>query len=226
MLIENLLMHAEDAELQFPKACQSARDLAEQIKEARLTSLAEKAVNSMLIPDGQESYQLAERLRTEMRKMFNDMQQGINEPNPYMQNEFDNYLRLMLGMEPGSTFQQMCQSRRFGLGRGKGRGMGSGMAGSGGNGGPQSGYNMGPQIGLLGNENLGNPGDKEGNGDGKHSKGRSDGDANEVVAITQDKNSKALNSRKMTGEAVSSDNLINEYESLIDAYFEKITEEE
>ena len=141
-----------------------------------------------------------------------------------MKNEFDQYVSLMLGMEPGETFSQMSQCRKLGMGRfGRGR---NGQGGQPGGGSGSDGYNSGPQIGLLGNESLGGKDEPNGEGDGKYSKGRKDQSGNEVVAIGQDSKNSGTNTRKITGYAVSTEKLFNEYESLIDAYFERITEEE
>ncbi|MCM8535409.1 MAG: hypothetical protein NE334_05685 [Lentisphaeraceae bacterium] len=225
-LVEDLKYHAEDAELQFPKAAKSAFDLAEKIEKRRLIPLADKAVNSMLIPDGPESYQLVTKLKDEMKKFFEDpsMSDMPHEPNPYMKNEFDDYLSLMTGMQPGDTFQQMSQCKKLGMGRfGRGRN-GRGGVSSGGDG-TRDGYNSGPQIGLLGNEQLGKKEENSKPGDGGNTRAHSEGPDNEVVAIKQDKKNSAINSTKNEGDAVSAENLINGYESLIDAYFEKITGE-
>ncbi|MCM8533672.1 MAG: hypothetical protein NE330_21085 [Lentisphaeraceae bacterium] len=225
-LIEDLRYHAEDAEFQFPKASKSALDLADKIEKHRLIPLADKAVNSMLIPDGPESYQLVTKLKDEMKKFFEDpnMSEMPHESNPYMKNEFDDYLSLMTGMQPGDTFQQMSQCKKLGMGQfGRGRN-GRGGFSTGGDG-SRDGYNSGPQIGLLGNEQLGNKEEKNKPGDGGNTRAHSEGSDNEVVAIKQDKKSSAINSTKNEGDAVSAENLINGYENLIDAYFEKITGE-
>ncbi|NQZ56345.1 MAG: hypothetical protein HRT88_02590 [Lentisphaeraceae bacterium] len=228
-LIKRLEADAEDAEMQFPKASESARKLAEKIKDSRLIPLAEQALNSMLIPDGPQAYQLAERLHREMQEFFNDPTLVPTEGNPYAQNEFDQYLKLMLGMPPGDTFGQMSQGLASGMGRGKGRARGQGSGGSAGNSQGGSGFNQGPQIGLLGNEQLGRS-DKESDGSGQ-SKGRraQSGNSqgkNSLVSVGNAQNSKSKNSRKVKAETLSSETLINEYDSLIDAYFEKLTEEE
>jgi hypothetical protein len=227
-LVKDLRFHAEDAELQFPQAARSAADLADLIENGRLEQLASQGVNSMLIPQGPESYQLADRLKQEMERIFRESgnNQSLGEPNPYMKNEFDQYLSLMMGMSPGETFEQMCRSRKFGkFGKGqKGKGM-SGVGGAG-NGNTEDGYNQGPQIGLLGNEELGQPENpKEGSGDGKDMRSDNGANAVEVVSVDGDKDLQKNNSIKSRGDAVSTDGLINNYENLIDAYFEKITEE-
>ncbi|MCM8528708.1 MAG: hypothetical protein NE327_19440, partial [Lentisphaeraceae bacterium] len=154
-LVKKLRKHADEAEIQFPKAAASARELADKLEQARIPQLCKDAVNNMLLPDGPESYNMAEWIRREMHKMFNDSikynsPEGEENMQSELKNEFDRYLELMLEVPPMDTFAQMCQSAGFGFGNGSGYGMGG--QGAGGSG---SGYSTpGPNIGLLGNETL------------------------------------------------------------------------
>ena len=207
-LVDDLLFDAEEAELQFPKASKAARDLAEKINKARLVPLLEQAINSMLIPNGPESYQLAEKIRREMAKFFEDPTMGSadgQEPNPYMRNEFDQYLKLLLGMSGNRSFNQMSMSGKLGMGS---------------NGRSSSGSN----LGLLGNEQLGGKESKK-SGDGQNSRSKGT-NSQEIVSVGNNRDNKSRDSRKTKGNAVNSETLINEYESLIDAYFDKLTEDE
>ena len=104
---------AKAAEKLFPKAAQSGRDLADQIGEHRLEPLANQATGQMLAAVGDQSFQLADRLRGEMEKLFGQCQGG-NCPSG---NELDSYLRLQR-MSPGNNFAQMARSRKFGFGNG------------------------------------------------------------------------------------------------------------
>ena len=135
---------AKAAEKLFPKAAQSGRDLADQISEHRMEPLAEQATGQMLAGDGEQSFQLADRLRGEMEKLFGECQGG-NCPSS---NELDTYLKLQR-MNPGNNFAQMSRSRKFGFGNGPrpGRRQGEGMMGT-------SGYAVmdGSSLNVLGNE--------------------------------------------------------------------------
>ena len=199
-LPEQLRNNANDAEIQFPKAAASARQLADGIESRRLRQLAENAINAMLIPQGPESFQMASRLKDEMWELIKETKGGNanlpnGEPNPYMQDELDQYLKMLMGMQPGNTFEQMCQGKRgFGKGKGGGRGIGLGATGNG----ATNGYSSGqPQIGLLGNEQLGGKNtnsNKPGKGKGKHGDGTSNG--NTVMESDQDSGASTKNSRK------------------------------
>ena len=96
----------------------------------------------------------------------------------------------------------------------------SGKLGMGSNGRSSSGSN----LGLLGNEQLGGKESKK-SGDGQNSRSKGT-NSQEIVSVGNNRDSKSRDSRKTKGNAVNSETLINEYESLIDAYFDKLTEDE
>lgn len=129
---EKLQNDAKAAEELFPKAAQSGRDLAEKISELRLTPLANQATDRMLAGNGQQSFQLADRIRSEMEKLFGECQGG-NCPNG---GELDSYLSLSRGMKPGQNFSQMARSRKFGrasspgFAQSQGQAQGEGVSGS------------------------------------------------------------------------------------------------
>lgn len=225
-LIQSLRKHADEAEDQFPKAAASARDLAEKLEKARIEQLCKDAVNNMLLPDGPESYNMAEWIRRELQKMFNDSTpyDSQGQVSQSLKKEFDRYLQLMLEMNPGDSFSQMCQSANFGFGQGNGQGM-AGLGGNG-QGGSSSGYSTGgPNIGLLGNEML-NGGNEQPGGlqGGKGRSSASPSNNNNVISTDRKKsNSNESKSSKTKGETVSPEALMGEYENLIEAYFEKVT---
>src|ERR1051325_4505242 len=142
-LAEKLRQDAKAAEQKFPKAAQSAGDLADKIEEKRLPPLAGEATGKMLNAEGEPSYQLAEKLRSEMEQLFGECKGQGNQ----MSDELDTYLKLQKGMNPGNSFRQMMMSRKFGFGSEKG-GMGQGKGGL-------SGFAImaAPGLDVLGNEN-------------------------------------------------------------------------
>ena len=75
-LQDKLRDDAKAAEKLFPKAAQSGRDLADKSSERRLHPLAEQATSQMLAGNGDQSFNLADRLRGEMEKMFGECQGG------------------------------------------------------------------------------------------------------------------------------------------------------
>ena len=137
---------AKAAEENFPKAAQSARDLAQGIADIDVRKMAEKTAGAMLEGKGQQGSELSERLAGEMEKLFAE---NCDKPGEGMAGEADQYLQLKRGMKPGSTFQQMMQSRKFGssVGFGKRGGKGEGEGGS-------EGFAIteGTQAPVLGNE--------------------------------------------------------------------------
>src|SRR5262249_19830691 len=125
-LTDKLRDDARAAERLFPKAAASGRQLADKIAEMRMPPLAREATGRMLAGEGDRSFSAADRLRSEMEKLFSQCQGG-NCPS---QGELDQYLQLQRGMQPGKNFAQMSRSRKFdrpgppGFGRGQGEGTG------------------------------------------------------------------------------------------------------
>jgi hypothetical protein len=131
--------HAKAAEENFPKAAQSARDLAQGIADIDVRQMAEKSSGAMLDGKGEQSSELTGRLAGEMEKLFAEACENLGQG---MADEADGYLQLKRGMKPGSTFSQMKQSRKRG-GKGEGEGGENGFA-----------LTEGSQAPVLGNENA------------------------------------------------------------------------
>ncbi|MEQ2009370.1 MAG: hypothetical protein ABMA26_21520 [Limisphaerales bacterium] len=216
---ERLREDAKGAEKLFPKAAESARELADKIEELRLESLAKQTTSQMLAGAGGKSFQLADRLRGEMEKLFGE----CNSKGGEMQNELDQHLSLSRSRNPGNSFKQMMQSRKFGGGQGEGLGFGTGLAGTDGDG--KGGYVMSapPAMDVHGNETFlsqaasSNQGGKAGQGQGKPGEG---GDT-----VTPDKpdvvkNVKAVN--RQSG-AVATESMLGEYAEIVDRYFRALT---
>ncbi len=219
-LEQKLRRDAEAAGELFPKASRGANDLADQIKDNRLQPLARLATGSMLAAQGDKSFQLADRLRSEMEKMFSQCQSGGSCPN---QSELDTYLRLQRGMKAGNSFRQMLQCRKFGSSPGKGMaasaaGAGTGMEGA-------SGFAVltGPTMGVLGGETfVSQPAEdstQAGHGFGPGSQ------VNGGPAVAYDPadvlgHVKTVN---RSSEAVTAESVIDEYNEIVDRYFEAIT---
>ena len=139
---------AKAAEENFPKAAQSARDLAQGIADIDVRQMAEKSTGAMLEGKGEQSSELTGRLAAEMEKLFSE---SCDKPGQGMAQEADQYMQLKRGLKPGATFKQMMQSRKFGssVGFGKQGGKGSGEGGEGG-----FALTEGSQAPVLGNENA------------------------------------------------------------------------
>lgn len=214
-LTEKLRDDAEAAEKLFPKAAQSARDLADRMEELRLRPLAERATERMLAAAGDEAYQTAERLRAEMEKLFNECQGG-NCPSS---GELDNYLTLQK-KNPGNNFSQMARSRKFGTASGRGMGMaqGEGQMGS-------SGYAVidGAQLKVLGNESSARNSSARARDSAKQGKGQGTTLANARGTAENPDVLKNLNPVDRQSGAVSSEAGIDEYSAVVESYFKSIT---
>jgi ElaB/YqjD/DUF883 family membrane-anchored ribosome-binding protein len=202
----------------FPQAAKSAEDLAGQISQLRLASLARQATGRMLAGEGEPSYQSAERLRSEMEKLFADCQGG-NCPSS---NELDTYLRLQRSMNPGNNFSQMSRSRKFGFGRNKGFGFASGQ----GEGMGSSGYAVqdGSKLDVMGNEfapsrgsATGRQPSRLGRGTGGLPGGTTASELDKPDVVT------GLNPINRQSGTVVSDALIEEYSAVVEGYFKAIT---
>jgi hypothetical protein len=219
-LAQKLRGDAHAAEKLFPKAAQSGADLADKIKEQRLSSLARQATSQMLAGKGDRSFRLADRLRSEMDKLFTDAEQGGDCPNC---SELDSYLRLVRGMNPGQNFAQMARSKKFGMkpGQGKSRAEGTGVGQSG-----DSGYALkdSPMADIMGNEQRPQRGQttarqstRLGQGVGGIP-GLDSGPHNDKPDGPKD-----LKPVNRQSGAVSAETTIEEYSDLVDSYFKAIT---
>lgn len=205
---------AKAAEKLFPKASQSGKDLAKQMEAARLSPLAEQTTDTMLAGNGENSFQLSDRLRSEMEKLFSECKSQGGQ----MGNEMDTYLKLQRGLNPGNSAQQMQQSRKFGNGQSTGMAMGT-QTGQAGNSGTAA--STEPTRDVLGNEALVEHARvaktvPAGLGPGKPETG-----AAQVAAKTDIR--KGLKPINRQSEAVASEAILEEYRSIVDNYFRTIT---
>ena len=208
---------AKAAQKLFPKAAKSAQDLAGKIDDLRLPPIARQATGQMLAGNGERSYRLAERLRSEMEKLFSECKGGDGLPCE----DLDNYLTLQRGLNPGNNFSQMAKSRKFGHARGQGQsmGMGQGQAGA-------SGYAVmdAPSAAVLGNEQSAKHGNASSRQSSRFGKG-----AGELAARSgngqPDKADvvKGLNPLNRQSGAVASDSVPEEYSDVVDNYFKVLT---
>lgn len=206
---------AKAAQTLFPKAAQSARDLAKEMNDRRLQPLANQATSHMLAASGEQSFQLAERLRGEMEKMFSQCQGG-NCPSS---NELDSYLKLRR-MSPNNTFAQMGRSRKLGFGTGRegASGAGEGSAGS-------KGVAMtdGSALAVLGNEASPRSGSKASRQSDRFGRGAGALAAADQGGTEKPDTMKSLNPVNRRSAAVSSEAMLDEYNDVVENYFKAIT---
>lgn len=218
LLEDKLRQDAAAAETLFPKASRSGRDLADEIGRRRLSPLADQTTDRMLSGSGDQSSELAERLRGEMEQMFSNCQGG-NCPSG---SELDAYLRLQR-MSSGRTFAQMARSRKFGLGAGRG-GMGNQGEGQMG----ASGYAIGDarQIAVHGNESRARNSSRTQRQSERNVQG-----AGLLAATAAGETAKpgspdgGLNPINRLSAAVSAESAFQEYNNVVESYFRAITAE-
>ncbi len=206
--------HATAADKNFPKAAQSGRDLADQITQQGMQQLAGMATDQMLAGAGSQSFDLADRLRGEMERLF-----GVAGGSGPSSGELDTYLRLQR-MNPGSNFAQMARSRNFGFGKGRGEGSGEGQGMMG-----TSGYAVmdGSTVDVMGNESFVHNSTTTSRQSSRNGKGAGALAAGERGQIATPDEIKGLNPVNRQSGADSSETVIQEYNDLVDSYFKAIT---
>ena len=212
-LQEKLRRHADAAEEQFPKASQSARDLADAIGHDNLSDLGRESSHSMLNGEGEKSHTQATHLEEEMAKYISDCANCQSQG----QSELDHYLSLSMGSPPGNNFQQMMDSLCFKPGAGQG---GSGI-GSGGS--MATGTMPGQQMGLMGGRALlqGSIGRALAGGSGANGQFGKPGEP--LAKVDGSETEKGSTSSTRETSTPDSQALLLEYQDLTDAYFRSLT---
>jgi ElaB/YqjD/DUF883 family membrane-anchored ribosome-binding protein len=198
----------------FPKAGKSAQDIAEKMGDLKLQTLADRATEQMLAGNGPTGSQLAEKLRSEMEKLFSQ----CNSKGGMMNDELDQYMSIQRSMQPGKTFSQMMQSHRFG----NGTKSGGGMSGNGGRDGQA--IITGANANVLGGESaLENDTDSKTNGNGKNKAVPSG--ANAMPSLDKPDVVQGVNAVNRESEAVQGESSIDQYSDIVEKYFKALTKE-
>ena len=198
----------------FPKAGQSAQNIAQAMGDLRLQTLANQTTREMLAGNGDKGADLAETLRGEMEKLFSKCQGGEGE----MSSELDQYMSIQAGMPGKQNFKQMMESKKFGQGRGFKPGQG--QMGNGGRDG-QAVY-TGPNANVMGNESRVSGSEKaKQNGVGKN-QATPDG-AMAPVALDKADVVDGVNAVNRESGAVQGETTIEQYSDIVEKYFKAIT---
>jgi len=206
---------AKAAHQLFPKASRSGEDLADQIGQNLMEPLAEQATDQMLAGHGDQSFQLADRLRLAMERLFTECHGG-NCPSS---DELDTYLQLQ-HLIPGSNFAQMSRSRRFGSGMGYDRSGGSGEGSMG-----SSGYAVmdGSNMSVLGNESFASNSKAASRQSSPYGRGAGNVPAGNRGGVENPDVVNGLNPINRHSAANSPETEIEEYDDVVDSYFKTIT---
>ena len=211
-LKEELKHHAELADEKFPKAAQSARDLAEAIERGSFPRLGRQSSQAMVSAEGEKSHEQAANLEAEMAKLIGACKGGTGE----CQSEgMDRYLKFP-GRNPGNSFSQMMQSLKFAPFGGSG-GSGSGMSGS-----MATGGRPGKSPSLMGGETM-MPGAIAGKMAGGKGAGRGLGQGGPIASVDQNADRDASLSSTRQTETPEGQSVRLEYKNLTDAYFRTLT---
>src|SRR5581483_2675385 len=178
--------------------------------------LAQQATDMMLAAKGENAFQLSDRLRSEMEKLFSECKSEGEKQGE----EMDTYLKLQRKLNPGKNFAQMMQSHKFGNGQGKGQGlgkMGTGARGS-------SGYAVmeGPSMGVMGGETFAAKGNaRQSGGNGRSQEKAKSG--KESVAFDKPDAVKGVKPVNRKSEAVTPESTVDDYSDIVDKYFKAIS---
>ncbi len=211
-LEEKLEHHAELAEEKFPKAAQSARDLADAIDQGSFAGLGRQSSQSMVSADGQSSHQRASNLEEEMAKLIGQCKGGTGQCES---EGFDRYLSVP-GNNPGNSFSQMMQSLKF-TPFGSSGGSGSGMSGS-----MATGGQPGQSPALMGGESM-MPGAIAGRMAGGKGLGTGPGTGGPIAKVDRNSGSDEPFTSTRKTETPESQAILREYEDLTEAYFRTLT---
>jgi len=220
-LTQKFRSDAEKGADTFPKSAASSQEFADAIEAARSTSLGRSATQSMLNGNGNNSASLSQSMSDSMNALIGQCNGGMGA----MSNELD---RALSATRPGAgskTFQQMLENLQM---RYQGMsGMGS-ITGSGqGNGTAQGGFStQSPNApALYGNESLAAEGNQSEQSSSEGGSGAGDSDANNNSGTLAAPGSlDGLQEEQRRAGSTTAESLFIEHNTLIDAYFKKITE--
>ncbi len=207
---------SQNAAKLFPKAARSASDLADKMKEARMNRLAQQATDRMLAAQGDDAFQLSDRLRSEMEKLFSECKSKGNEQSE----ELDAYMKLQRRLRPGNNFAQMMQSHKFGGAQGNGQKMGTSGNGARGS----SGYAVmeGPSMSVMGNETFADKGGPRQSGGTGRSQEKSN-PKNQTAAFEKPDAVKDVKPVNRKSDAVTPESTVDQYSDIVDKYFKAIS---
>ncbi|HKK17376.1 MAG TPA: hypothetical protein VJ952_01735, partial [Opitutales bacterium] len=224
LLIKKFRSDAEASAETFPKAAASSLEFADAIEASRAPLLSTRSTDAMLKGAGRNSAELAEATAVAMESLIGQCNGAMGE----MSKEMDRYLS---AKQPspnaaGNTFEQMLENMRMQYGLGQGS-MGFGTTG-GGAASQSSGYSTAsPQSpALAGNESLASEGSSTDQDSQTGGSGDGTGGSSETADSTGEAGSlSGLEEKRRESESVRGESLFIEHGDIIDAYFDKITEE-
>jgi len=199
------------AKEKFPKAAESAQNIAQAIGDLNLQRHAGNATKAMLEGRGEQSAQLSQQVSNELESLFGQCKGQQGE----MSDELDGYLKLTRGLKPGNNFKQMMQCKKFG--NGKESGSGRGESGQGG-----FAVKDGQQSNVMGNEtSISNPESKRAGSSGQSRMKYDQPPA--PAAVEKTDVVQGMKPADRASDAVQSESVIDRYSDLVEKYFKAIT---
>lgn len=226
LLSDKMRKDAEQGRDRFPQAAASSMSFAEAIEMSRAPKLSKQATKAMLDSQGDQSAALSAATSDAMEALIGQCNGGMQS----MSQELDKQLSATRpgGGGAGQTFKQMLENMKMRYSaNGQMSGIGKSGRGSSGNAGNYS-VNTGEAPSLMGNESLAAEGEaaaqnnaSAGNGDGA-----GDSNHNEVIDASGAPGTLSdMEEKRRKSESVRAESLFIEHDSIVDAYFKKITEE-
>jgi hypothetical protein len=225
LLSEKMRSDAEQAHLRFPKAAASSLSFAEAIEMSRAPELSQQATQAMLNSKGDQSAVLSAATSEAMESLIGQCNGGMQSMNE----ELDQQLSAKRsGGSAGQTFEQMLENMKMRYSsNGTLSGIGKSGRGRSGNGGSYS-VNTGSTPSLLGNESLAAEGESATRNDATAGNGNGEGrsQSSEVIDASGAPGTLSeMEEQRRQSESVRAESLFIEHDSIVDAYFKKITEE-
>jgi hypothetical protein len=224
LLSDKMRKDAEQSREQFPQAAASSISFAEAIEMSRAPKLSRQATQAMLDSQGDQSTALASATSDAMESLIGQCNGGMQK----MSEELDKKLSATRSGNAGQTFEQMLENMKMRYAaNGQLSGIGKSGRGSAGNAGSYS-VNTGEAPSLRGNESLAAEGESATQNNA--SEGNSDGEgthtANEVINASGAPGTLSeMEEQHRQSESIRAESLFIEHDSIVDAYFKKITEE-
>jgi hypothetical protein len=225
LLSEKMRNDADIGREHFPKAAASSMAFAEAIELSRAPKLSQQATDAMLQSQGDHSATLAAATADAMESLIAQCNGGMGE----MSQELDQQLSASRpsGGGAGQTFQQMLDNLKMRYSRsGQMSGIGKSGRGSAGTTGNYS-VNTPEGPALLGNESLATEGDSSHPNDASGGDGQGDATHAEVINASGEPGTLSdLEQQRRKTDSVRAESLFIEHDSIVDAYFKKITKEQ
>lgn len=218
-LAKNLNEHAEEVQKDYPKVADDARNIAGQISEKKIAQSMKDAADKFGSANGVAGHPPALEAFEQMKSLVSQCNSSGNSAS----GQCEARLRISMNMNPGDTLKQMAKRFGRGNGRGQGNGTGMGIGGIGVAGAGSSGSSGAKPIGMFGPDGAKQRPRSSGGGR-SDKKAESIGGPPEQVATSFEEITGTTKS-PLEAPGAAGERVMQEYRTLIEAYFRKLAEE-